>query len=196
MKPLHRGFDGANPGYQIGRDVALLLFRLLPRLAPRSDRSGPDFHSGVRLPVLNMNASAIDRVQQTFAAVPASARAARQFVRDTLRSHGAANNVITDYALAVSELATNIIEHGDGSDLIIFLDVADPQWWGMEVVGGATTATNHVLVLEPASWTVAAADEPSGRGLGIVRHLMDDIATDTTDGQLSIRCRRRRVDPS
>ena len=139
-----------------------------------------------------MNASAIDRVQQTFAAVPTSARAARQFVTHTLRAHGAANSVISDYALVVSELATNIIEHGDGSDLVIFLDVADPDWWGMEVVGGATSASNHVL--EPASWTVAAADEPSGRGLGIVRHLMDEIVTDTSDSQVSIRCRRRRVE--
>ena len=141
-----------------------------------------------------MNASAIDRVQQTFAAVPTSARAARQFVTNTLRAHGAANSVISDYALVVSELATNIIEHGDGSDLVIFLDVADPDWWGMEVVGGATSASNHVL--EPASWTVAAADEPSGRGLGIVRHLMDEIVTDTSDSQVSIRCRRRRVEAS
>ena len=36
----------------------------------------------------------------------------------------------------VSELASNIIEHGNGSSLIIDLDVADPEWWGMEVVGG------------------------------------------------------------
>ncbi|MBK5331858.1 MAG: hypothetical protein JJD93_07800, partial [Ilumatobacteraceae bacterium] len=55
-----------------------------------------------------MNASAIDRVQQTFEAVPTSARAARQFVTSTLRAHGAANSVISDYALVVSELATNI----------------------------------------------------------------------------------------
>ena len=143
-----------------------------------------------------MNASAIDRVQQTLAAVPTSARAAREFVRDTLRSHGASNSVITDYALVVSELATNIIEHGDGSDLIVFLDVADPEWWGMEVVGGAASAANRVLVLEPESWTVAAADEPSGRGLGIVRHLVDEIVTDTTDGQISIRCRRRKLNAS
>ena len=162
---------------------------------PRSTRSHQVFCDDVRLPVsLIMNASAIDRVQQTFEAVPASARAARQFVTNTLRSHGAAPSLISDYALVVSELATNIIEHGDGSDLVIFLDVADSEWWGMEVVGGASTAPGHVL--EPASWTVASADEPSGRGLGIVRHLMDEIVTDTTDGQVSIRCRRRRVDAS
>lgn len=148
----------------------------------------------VRPALLGMNASAIDRVQQTFKAVPTSARAARQFVTSTLRAHGAANSVISDYALVVSELATNIIEHGDGSDLVIFLDVADPNWWGMEVVGGAKTGSSRVG--EPASWTVAGADEPSGRGLGIVRHLMDEILTDTTDSQVSIRCQRRRIDAS
>ena len=138
-----------------------------------------------------MNASAIDRVQQTFEAVPASARAARQFVTNTLRAHGAVPSVISDYALVVSELASNIIEHGDGSDLVIFLDVADSEWWGMEVVGGASTAPGRVL--EPATWMVAAADEPSGRGLGIVRHLMDEIVTDISNGQVSIRCRRHRI---
>ena len=30
--------------------------------------------------------------------------------------------VISDYALVVSELVTNIIEHGDGSSLVIYLD--------------------------------------------------------------------------
>ena len=147
-----------------------------------------------RRPLLNMNASAIDRVQQTFDAVPKSARAARQFVSDTLRAHGAATSLVTDYALAVSELATNIIEHGDGSNLVIFLDVADSEWWGMEVVGGASTAPSHVL--EPASWTVAGADELSGRGLGIVRHLMDEIDTDSTENQIRIRCRRRKLERS
>ena len=194
MKPRHGGFDRLWPGYQAGRNVLLLLFRRLPRLASLSDGPGPVFRHDVRLLLVTMNASAIDRVQQTLAAVPTSALAARQFVRNTLLFHGATKSVITDYALVVSELATNIIEHGDGSDLIIFLDVADPEWWGMEVVGGATSAANRVLVLEPASWTVSAADEPSGRGLGIVRHLVDDIVTDTTDGQISIRCRRRKVD--
>ena len=141
-----------------------------------------------------MNASAVDRVQETFEAVPASARAARQFVSHTLRAHGAADNVISDYALVVSELATNIIEHGDGSNLVIFLDVADPDWWGMEVVGGASTASSRIL--EPSSWTVAAVDEPSGRGLGIVRHLMDEIVLDASDGQFSVRCCRRKLDAS
>lgn len=139
-----------------------------------------------------MNVGAIDREQRTFEAVPTSARAARQFVIEILRQHGATTTVIGDYALVVSELATNIIEHGGGSRLVICVDVADSEWWEVEVVGGTSATFNQVL--QPDTWTVAGAEQTSGRGLGIVRHLMDHVATDTTDGQVSIRCRRRRAE--
>jgi anti-sigma regulatory factor (Ser/Thr protein kinase) len=140
----------------------------------------------------DMNASDIDREQKSFDAIPTSARAARQFVTDTLRSHGATPKVIGDYALVVSELTTNIIEHGNRSSLIIFVDVADTDWWEVEVVGGAETPSRQLL--RPDTWTVAGADEASGRGLGIVRHLMDEISSDVTGGQIGIRCRRRRAE--
>jgi anti-sigma regulatory factor (Ser/Thr protein kinase) len=139
-----------------------------------------------------MNANALDREQQSFAAIPASARAARQFVATTLRRHDATSKVISDFALVVSELVTNIIEHGDGSNMIISLAVADPDWWEVEVVGGS--ATSPATLLQPDTWTVASADKASGRGLGIVRHLMDDIVSHTNAGQVSIRCRCRRTE--
>jgi anti-sigma regulatory factor (Ser/Thr protein kinase) len=140
--------------------------------------------------IADMNARAVDREQQSFAAVPGSARLARRFVSETLRLHGATDDLISDYCLVVSELATNVIEHGDGSTMVIFVDIADPAWWELEVAGGATNPGSQLL--EPETWTVAGADEVSGRGLGIVRHLMDDIATELSDGRVSIRCRRRR----
>ncbi len=138
-----------------------------------------------------MNTSAVDREQRAFAAVPTSARAGRQFVTDTLREHGATIKVISDYALAVSELVTNIIEHGTGARLTILLEVTDPDWWEVEVVGDASNVPDHLL--HPETWTVADADEASGRGLGIVRHLMDEIIAASEAGQLTIRCRRRRA---
>jgi anti-sigma regulatory factor (Ser/Thr protein kinase) len=138
----------------------------------------------------HMNANALDRERQSFAAIPPSARAARQFVATTLRRHDAPTKVISDYALVVSELVTNIIEHGDGSNMVISLDVADPDWWEVEVVG--TSATSPSTLLQPDTWTVASADKASGRGLGIVRRLMDEIVAETNAGQVSIRCRCRR----
>jgi anti-sigma regulatory factor (Ser/Thr protein kinase) len=141
-----------------------------------------------------MDTSAIDRVQRSFESVPTSARAARQFVTELLRQHGAKPAAVDDCALVVSELVTNIIEHGDGSVLVIVLDTSDPEWWDIEVMSGVA-ANAPQLVLEPDTWNIAGADDISGRGLGIVRHLMDHVITDTTDGQLSVRCRRRRSEP-
>jgi anti-sigma regulatory factor (Ser/Thr protein kinase) len=139
-----------------------------------------------------MTGRAIDREQRTFDAVATSARSARQFVTDLLRQHGAATAAIDDCTLVVSELVTNIIEHGDGSEFVILLDVTDPAWWEIEVTGGAVGVPQ--LVLEPDTWTVARPDDVSGRGLGIVRHLMDQVVTNSAGGRLSVRCRRRRTD--
>jgi anti-sigma regulatory factor (Ser/Thr protein kinase) len=137
-----------------------------------------------------MNSSAIDREERTFEAVPTSARAARQFVMELLRRHGATDAAVGDCGLVISELVTNVIEHGDGSAFVIYLDVTDPEWWDIEVVGGATDTPQ--LVREPETWTVAGADDVSGRGLGIVRHLMDRVTVDIAGERFSVRCRRRR----
>ncbi|MEO7370586.1 MAG: ATP-binding protein, partial [Ilumatobacteraceae bacterium] len=140
--------------------------------------------------ITDMNASALAREQRTFEPVPSSAREARQFVSDTLRRHSASSDAISDFALVVSELATNFIEHGDGSRLVIFVDVSDPACWEVEVVGSAARMPRQVM--QPSLWAVAASGEASGRGLGIVRHLMDDISTSIAGDQVSIRCRRHR----
>jgi anti-sigma regulatory factor (Ser/Thr protein kinase) len=139
-----------------------------------------------------MNSSAVDREQQAFDAVPASAGAARRFVTEILRLNGASDGAVADFALVVSELTTNIIEHGDGSSLIIFVDVSDPASWELEVVGGQCLAESRVL--RPETWAVAGADDPSGRGLGIVRHLMDEVSAESQDDQVSIRCRKNRIE--
>ena len=138
-----------------------------------------------------MNLGAIGREPRIFDAVPTSARAARQFVTGELRDLGATRAEICDYALVVSELATNIIEHGDGAQLSVYVDDADPEWWEVSVVGRASDTPDHVL--RPETWTVASANEASGRGLGIVRHLMDNILTAARDGEVTFQCRRRRA---
>ncbi|HEX2784990.1 MAG TPA: ATP-binding protein [Ilumatobacteraceae bacterium] len=134
--------------------------------------------------------STVDRQRRTFAAAPASARAARQFVAEVMHAHGATTGVIDDYALAVSELVTNAIEHTASSDLEIIFNFAEPQWWEVEVVCGAPVAPKQLLA--PETWTIAGAHEVSGRGLGIVRQLMDDVVTDVAADRVSVRCRRRQ----
>ena len=137
-----------------------------------------------------MNGNALDREWRTFDAVPSSARAARQFVTALLQDRGAPVGVVGDFSLVVSELVTNVIEHSNGFEVDIIVDVDDPDWWVLEVVGGAPAAPKRMLA--PEMWTVANAHEVSGRGLGIVRQLMDDVVTDVSPDRISVRCRRRR----
>jgi anti-sigma regulatory factor (Ser/Thr protein kinase) len=125
-----------------------------------------------------------------FQAVPATARPARRFVADTLRAQGATSDEIVDIALVASELVSNIIEHGDGLELSLAVN-ATPDAWELSVVGGRCPPDS--LVLRPEKWNVARADEHSGRGLGIVRQLMDDISVDTSAGTVCVSCRRRRA---
>ncbi len=139
-----------------------------------------------------MNIGAINRQQQVFAAVPKSAHAARAFVGETLRQRDVPKSIIHDYQLAVSELVTNAIEHGDGSGLIVFTDFSDPQWWEVGVVGG--TPSSKDWMRRPNKWTVGGKEHSSGRGLGIVRQLMDDVVAEIIDARVSVRCRRRRVE--
>ena len=137
-----------------------------------------------------MNGHTTRPERRAFDAVPSSAGAARRFVADLLRLDGAPPSVISDYSLVVSELVTNVIEHSDGAQLEIVLDLADPEWWQLEVVGGPPVASKRLLA--PETWTVAGADEVSGRGLGIVRQLMDDVAIRAAHDQIIVCCRRQR----
>jgi anti-sigma regulatory factor (Ser/Thr protein kinase) len=125
-----------------------------------------------------------------FQAVPSTARPARRFVADTLRAQGATTDEILDIALVASELVSNIIEHGDGLELSLGLSATE-ETWELSVVGGRCSPES--LVLRPEKWNVARPDDSSGRGLGIVRQLMDEISVDATDGTVSVSCRRRRA---
>lgn len=137
-----------------------------------------------------MNISSVDREQQIFESVPASASAARKFVSEILRLRDAPDSVIIDFKLVVSELVANAVEHGEGDGLTVRADFSDNQWWEIEVVSGLAKNGNNIR--QPNEWAVAGNEHASGRGLGIVRRLMDNVDTEISDGLVSIRCRQRR----
>ena len=75
----------------------------------------------------------------------------------------------------------------------------DPTWsssWMSPIPTGgewklsAACRPHQVMCSSRSRGRLLQQTSPPGRGLGIVRHLMDEIVTDTTDGQVSIRCRR------
>lgn len=120
---------------------------------------------------------------------PASLPAARRYVADELTRLGASPDVVNDYRLAISELVTNVVEHG-GAELLDVRVRASSTWWDVAVVGGRSLPGE---LATPEGWLVAAPFDRSGRGLGIVRHVMDQIQIDSDDGRLCVHCLKRRV---
>jgi len=120
---------------------------------------------------------------------PPEARLARQFVADELRRNGATGEQIDLFRLAVSELAANAVAHGNRSGWTVGVK-ATRMWLTMDVSGGGAVADN--VIFEPERWEIAAPDQPTGRGLGIVRQLMDEVSVTTWRGQVRVVCRMRR----
>lgn len=110
---------------------------------------------------------------------------ARRFVADRL--DGAADAcIVDDLRLAASELVTNAVEHGNHEPVVVELAVAT------DVVSlSVTSHSPHDDVAPVSDWTVADSAEITGRGLGIVRNLADDVSVSRGGGMLTIKVERR-----
>lgn len=127
--------------------------------------------------------------RRRFPSAPSSARGAREFVSGVLRGAQLDKAAIGEFELIVSELVANAVEHGDGGDVSVHVGVADAAWLNLTIRSGIS---RRMPPLDPASWRVAAASQPSGRGLGIVRELAHEIDVVRDGDCLEITCRRRR----
>ncbi len=128
--------------------------------------------------------------QASFRADAPGARAARRFVADQLAESGAEPSDVADVVLVVGELVTNVIEHTPGARHVVVGVGSTGDTWTLEVASPAPDPT--ALVWSPEAWAVADQRAASGRGLGIVARLMDEVSTSARDGQIVIRLRRRR----
>lgn len=126
--------------------------------------------------------------RRSFGADHDSPRLIRDFVGDALHGWGAPHDVVDDIRLAASELAANAVEYGDGTGVTVSVD-CDDDWWVLQVESGSA---DHSTPTRPDRWVVAPPDAVSGRGLGIVRGLMDEVETWSRRGTIVIVCRRRR----
>ena len=129
------------------------------------------------------------QVARTLPSSPASTRQAREFVSGELRRLAAGADVVDDLDLIVSELMANSIQHGDGGDIVVRVDAPSAKWFSITVTNGVAFS---LPPMDPTMWKVAATDLPSGRGLGIVRRLADEIAVTEAAGLVHVTCRRRR----
>jgi anti-sigma regulatory factor (Ser/Thr protein kinase) len=135
-----------------------------------------------------LNQNGIGHPRRSFGAGPEAPRLIRDFVTEALSLFAAPENLIDDMRLAASELAANGVEHGDGTGVTVAVD-CDDTWWTLQV---ESSSADHSTPTRPDRWVVAPAEAVSGRGLGIVRRLMDDVETWSRRGTIVIVCRRRR----
>ena len=136
-----------------------------------------------------MSLPSSEHLVRTYPSAILSARHAREFVAAELRRADATDTAVDDLGLIVSELVANAVQHGDGGNIDVSLDTLSGDCFAVAVSSGVSTSRPP---MDPARWAVAPADQRSGRGLGIVRHLADETEIDLVSGRLRITCRRRR----
>jgi anti-sigma regulatory factor (Ser/Thr protein kinase) len=112
----------------------------------------------------------------------------RRFVRTWFEQFDVRAAAIDDFELAVSELATNAIQHGAGSTIDVHLAVDGDVL--SAVVAADSEHTGRIGRVD--TWQIAPPEAVNGRGLGIVAAVMDVVEFSSDAGQAVFRCRRRR----
>ena len=110
---------------------------------------------------------------------------ARREVRNLLVDHRLATDIVDDLALVVAELMTNAVEHGSGRRVIVEIEIHP------DVVSITVDHDGAADLGDPSSWTMPPKETRSGRGLALVRSLVDDVEWSAAAGRLRVRVDRR-----
>lgn len=119
-------------------------------------------------------------LEVTVVAHPAELSSLRQRVADAAAALGASDDVIEDFRLVVSELATNVIRHDDAAVLTVAFRRSD-KGWVLDV-----SNAEHLADLD--SIPIPDPDVFDGRGLVIVQAVMDQVQLVEINGEQHIRC--------
>ncbi len=103
---------------------------------------------------------------RSFPAAPSELADLREQLRGWLAEHGVAEDVERGVVLAVSEAAANAVEHGYGSDgagiVTVMARLADDRL--------------EITVRDTGAWRQPRRDTDRGRGLEIIRAIMDEVS--------------------
>jgi anti-sigma regulatory factor (Ser/Thr protein kinase) len=116
----------------------------------------------------------------TSAAIGAMA-AVRAFAREQATKLGLAPDRVDDFALAVTELATNSVRHGGGESTV-------RVWAESDSIVCQVNDNGHITDVL-AGRTPVHANDPGGRGLLLVNRLADLVRTQTTSSGTAIQVR-------
>jgi anti-sigma regulatory factor (Ser/Thr protein kinase) len=107
----------------------------------------------------------------------------RRIVREYIESAGGDRSTADDLELVASELATNVIEHTVSPTITLTIERTSDAWM-IEV-----SDVDHPFALADVA-VLPAASERAGRGLFVVRSLVDDLQVVETPTSRALRCRR------
>jgi serine/threonine-protein kinase RsbW len=115
-----------------------------------------------------------------FPASPAELALLRERLRSWLDEHGVETNVERSVVLAVSEAASNAVEHGYGCD-------ADGI---VTVMARLDDERLEVTVRDEGKWREGQSDTHRGRGLSIMRAIVDELSIARENGATVLRMSR------
>ncbi len=107
---------------------------------------------------------------------------------ETLTHYGAPDEVVQTLRLAVSELVSNaLVARGATDETPVEITVeTGSDGWGLEVLGGWQPAGH--LLWDTSRWRMQGDGRSSGRGLGLVRALADEVDVHRFDGHAVVSC--------
>jgi anti-sigma regulatory factor (Ser/Thr protein kinase) len=166
MSKLAQAIDG------VGADPESLCDHLLASLVPEGGLA-----DDVALLAL-CNVPLTDSVQGEFAPVPEALASMRGLLRRWLRHAGAGDLEAAEIVTACSEAATNAIEHAGAGGGVPF-----------EVAGRLRGRRVELTVRDRGVWR-SAREGDRGRGLSLMRALMDSVEVTPASGGTSVRLQR------
>jgi anti-anti-sigma factor len=158
-------FDGADLD-------ALCDERILPFMAPAEN------DDDIALLVVQLLPLSADRLRISLPAEAAQLGAVRRTVRSWLGQWHANERDIDDLVLATGEAASNVVEHAYG-----------PNGGVLEIEATHDEGSFTVVVRDQGTWR-AARDQDRGRGLTLMRQLVDDVDVVTTATGTEVHLRR------
>jgi PAS domain S-box-containing protein len=124
-----------------------------------------------------LNLPFADRFRVEFKAEPETLSQMRSLLRRWLRHAGADDRTIAEVATAAGEAATNAIEHSGVAD-------------NFEVSGRVAAGTVELIILDHGRWRQPREGD-QGRGLSLMRALMDTVELTPSPEGTTVRLRRR-----
>lgn len=132
---------------------------------------------------MEVAAGPIERNGREFASAPESIGAARDLVSASLAGAAVGKQTVGDIRLAISELVTNAVVHGNGGPITVQIE-SSPHG----VVCAVMSRFSGRPPPDPAMWTAPTSGGPTGRGMAIVRAVADVVVVDIDDSVVTVRC--------